>query len=269
MTHAEAFLQDILAHPDDDAPRLIFADWLEEQGDPNSVGRAEFIRVQCAVSKEHLPERGRAELEGRQQELLEHYGDEWAALRRLVRRWAFHRGFIDEVSMRPERLLSAAGRRMFRLAPIQHAAPVARDRRHRAALQCAGAGRLRAAPALAFPRSQRQSAGESGRARIGRLAAFDELDRSQPGAQLVRRQRPASVGRGAAFGRLDAPGSSTQRLRRRGMRALVEAIERLARGSEGVRLRILDVRDNRLSAAARRVLADSPLMRRLIRCHPV
>jgi uncharacterized protein (TIGR02996 family) len=33
MTHEEAFLQAILDSPDDDTPRLVYADWLEEQGD--------------------------------------------------------------------------------------------------------------------------------------------------------------------------------------------------------------------------------------------
>jgi uncharacterized protein (TIGR02996 family) len=39
-----AFLADIQANPDDDRPRLVFADWLEDHGDP---ARAEFIRVQA------------------------------------------------------------------------------------------------------------------------------------------------------------------------------------------------------------------------------
>ncbi len=38
-----AFLDAIVADIDDNAPRLIYADWLDEQGDSN---RAEFIRVQ-------------------------------------------------------------------------------------------------------------------------------------------------------------------------------------------------------------------------------
>jgi uncharacterized protein (TIGR02996 family) len=33
----------IRANPDDDAPRLVFADWLEENGEPDF---AEFIRVE-------------------------------------------------------------------------------------------------------------------------------------------------------------------------------------------------------------------------------
>jgi uncharacterized protein (TIGR02996 family) len=46
MTRAAAFLQAILADPDDDAPRLVDADWLDERGDP---ARGEFIRVQCQL----------------------------------------------------------------------------------------------------------------------------------------------------------------------------------------------------------------------------
>jgi len=41
------FITEILANPDDDMPRLIFADWLEERGDP----RSEFIRVQCELAR--------------------------------------------------------------------------------------------------------------------------------------------------------------------------------------------------------------------------
>ena len=44
-THEEAFLEDIVAHPDDDAPRLVFADWLDDHGDAD---RAEFIRLQVS-----------------------------------------------------------------------------------------------------------------------------------------------------------------------------------------------------------------------------
>src|SRR5262245_36776173 len=47
MTHDD-FLQEILADPDDDVPRLIYADWLEEHGDPL---RAEFIRAQCELAR--------------------------------------------------------------------------------------------------------------------------------------------------------------------------------------------------------------------------
>src|SRR5262245_41658733 len=46
MSDRDALLAAIRAAPDDDAPRLIFADWLEEHGDAD---RAEFIRVQVEL----------------------------------------------------------------------------------------------------------------------------------------------------------------------------------------------------------------------------
>jgi uncharacterized protein (TIGR02996 family) len=46
----QAFLQTIRESPDDDTPRLVYADWLEEHGDAD---RAEFIRLQ--IERSRLP----------------------------------------------------------------------------------------------------------------------------------------------------------------------------------------------------------------------
>lgn len=48
MTDRAAFIAAICAAPDDDLPRLVFSDWLEENGEPE---RAEFIRVQIKLSR--------------------------------------------------------------------------------------------------------------------------------------------------------------------------------------------------------------------------
>lgn len=41
------FLADIIEHPEDDVPRLIFADWLDDHDQGNGLGiRADFIRAQ-------------------------------------------------------------------------------------------------------------------------------------------------------------------------------------------------------------------------------
>lgn len=48
MTTEQAFLASIAENVEDDAPRLIYADWLEERGQHE---RAEFIRVQCELAK--------------------------------------------------------------------------------------------------------------------------------------------------------------------------------------------------------------------------
>ncbi len=41
--NADALLAEILANPDDDAPRLVYADWLEDHGSP----LAPYVRAEC------------------------------------------------------------------------------------------------------------------------------------------------------------------------------------------------------------------------------
>src|SRR5437870_2474259 len=41
-------MRGILAEPDEDAPRLVFADWLEETGNPE---RAQHVRLQCRYAR--------------------------------------------------------------------------------------------------------------------------------------------------------------------------------------------------------------------------
>jgi uncharacterized protein (TIGR02996 family) len=51
MSDETALLAAIRANPDEDTPRLVYADWLQEHSQPE---RAEFIRLQCAAAR--LPE---------------------------------------------------------------------------------------------------------------------------------------------------------------------------------------------------------------------
>jgi uncharacterized protein (TIGR02996 family) len=44
-----ALFAGVKAEPDDDAPRLVLADWLEDQGDEDDRAHAELIRVQCEI----------------------------------------------------------------------------------------------------------------------------------------------------------------------------------------------------------------------------
>ena len=48
MTDGEALIRSVLASPADDAPRLVYADWLEEHGRAED---AEFIRVQIELAR--------------------------------------------------------------------------------------------------------------------------------------------------------------------------------------------------------------------------
>jgi uncharacterized protein (TIGR02996 family) len=63
----EALFQNICAEPFDDAPRLIYADWLDEQGEAE---RAEFIRVQCALARMSADDEQAPALRQRQKALL-------------------------------------------------------------------------------------------------------------------------------------------------------------------------------------------------------
>jgi uncharacterized protein (TIGR02996 family) len=106
----EALVASVLARPDDDAPRLVYADWLEENGDPD---RAELIRVQCELSTWD-PAAGVGvgrhprwrHLRRRQGELLDAFGRGWrladlpADLRHVLPDAAhdlYHRGFVGTV----------------------------------------------------------------------------------------------------------------------------------------------------------------------------
>jgi uncharacterized protein (TIGR02996 family) len=115
--HEQAFLQDIIAHPDDDAPRLVFADWLDDHGDAD---RAELIRAQCELARGASGLR-LAELEARERELLDLHGPLWAApLRGLVDAWKFRRGFVECVAVKQ----GSAGRFCERIADLFAAFPL-------------------------------------------------------------------------------------------------------------------------------------------------
>jgi uncharacterized protein (TIGR02996 family) len=93
----DAFLEAIGTDPDDDTPRLVCADWLEDHG---QAERAEFIRVQIELARLPEDEPRRQELEAREQALLKEHGEEWAGSPpRIVTEWTFERGFLAGVKM--------------------------------------------------------------------------------------------------------------------------------------------------------------------------
>jgi uncharacterized protein (TIGR02996 family) len=118
VTDEKAFLQAVIADPDDDSPRLIYADWLDEQG---QCERAEFIRVQIAVhgSCESDDPQRFAELRRRERRLLRRYAKLWfEPLRPIAVNGNFNRGFVEQVVCYPS-LFVKRGETMFSLAPIR------------------------------------------------------------------------------------------------------------------------------------------------------
>jgi uncharacterized protein (TIGR02996 family) len=96
VTQDEAFLRAILDDPDDDAPRLVYADWLDEHGDP---ARAEFIRTQCLLARMGEDDPGRPFRVTRERALLDGHLDEWLGPRPLASGWVFRRGFLDALTV--------------------------------------------------------------------------------------------------------------------------------------------------------------------------
>jgi uncharacterized protein (TIGR02996 family) len=269
MTHADAFLQDIFAHPDDDAPRLIFADWLEEQGGANSVARAEFIRVQCALATGNVPDCQRVELVRREQQILDEWGKEWVRpIHRLVQTWEFHRGFIHRVGMVDDKFFAHAGR-LFRRAPIQHLSIRARmspqsyphfwpplniaalaDNKH-----------LRRLRALDLSGNELGSSGVRALVVSEHLTSLTTLDLSN---NLIGDSGIRALAGSRLLDRLERLNLRSNDVGAGGLRALADALEKLSLASEELRLQRLELSHHNLSTTGQRVIAESPLLRRLV-----
>jgi uncharacterized protein (TIGR02996 family) len=97
-------LAEVKAQPDDDAPRLILADWLQDQGDP----RGELIHLQVVRARLAEDDPRWVELRRRELQLLRRHVHDWLGpLADLAGHWYFERGFIG-LSARAERFLVQA-----------------------------------------------------------------------------------------------------------------------------------------------------------------
>jgi uncharacterized protein (TIGR02996 family) len=77
MTNREAVFQAILANPEDDTSRLVYADILEESGDAVDAARAELIRAQIAATSLPAEDPNRANLERRASKLFKKHKRAW------------------------------------------------------------------------------------------------------------------------------------------------------------------------------------------------
>jgi len=111
----DALLNQILDNPGDDRARLIFADWLEEHGDP----RGEFIRLQCRLARPGGDRPVQRQMQRRANELVRTHRHEWLGdVDRGIRAGAvFERGFVTRWSLSVEQLVLAHDS-IFRAAPL-------------------------------------------------------------------------------------------------------------------------------------------------------
>lgn len=121
MSREAEFFKAVLAAPDDDAPRLVFADFLTGEGDP----RGEFIALQCRLAATPDDE-ARRKLRIAENKLLAAHEAKWTEGFFAVARSTpfrkvkvfFHRGFLEEATLPIDALDD--------LEPLFQAAPLLR-----------------------------------------------------------------------------------------------------------------------------------------------
>src|SRR5262245_2184200 len=115
---AEALWAAVLANPEDDAPRLVYADWLDEHGQPE---RAAFIRLQIEWARAPKHDPIRVVLARRADRLWDLYGADWVAeLPRIDHiTWGeFDRGFPRAVVARSLADFERVAAQLSAIAPI-------------------------------------------------------------------------------------------------------------------------------------------------------
>jgi uncharacterized protein (TIGR02996 family) len=115
----KGFLSDIVANVDDDFPRLVFADWLAENGQD---ARSEFIRVQVERARRPAWDAAQVRLRLREQELLKRHGEEWLAELPAIEgaKWeGFRRGIVAEVSFASFEAMRANAHACRAVAPVE------------------------------------------------------------------------------------------------------------------------------------------------------
>ncbi len=117
-----AFLRAIVEHPCDLLARLVFADFLEETGDPNHVARAHLIRTQIALEDPTTDPDEYDRLQAFEARLLDLFQDTWD---RALPYWVieegtveYRRGFVEHVELPFYRFTRSAGE-LFAALPLR------------------------------------------------------------------------------------------------------------------------------------------------------
>jgi uncharacterized protein (TIGR02996 family) len=244
----DGFHAAIRDNPFDDVTRLVFADWLDENGQP---ARAELIRVQVEHDRLGAADPARAELDRRAREILAEHEAAWVApVRPFAVGWAFARGLLDEVEIEVARFVESADE-------VLRAAPVAGLRIRidgwEGVRALTGCRRLRQVRRLTLVGGRMGGAGTRILAEsphVGGLKALALPDQSlgQPGAQALAGSRYLG-----ALEVLDLTGNNLAR----------SAVPILVSSANLPRLRRLVLAHNLLQDSDARALANSPHLQEL------
>jgi uncharacterized protein (TIGR02996 family) len=118
MNDHDALLRAIGEHPEEDTPRLMYADWLEENGQPE---RADFVRNQVELGRIGIDDPARRPLVVKNVRYLNHFVPAWKAQLPCVPKieWGdFNRGLIEEVQAENEKPVVAHSAEIFAVPGI-------------------------------------------------------------------------------------------------------------------------------------------------------
>lgn len=290
------FLQAILRRPDDDTPRLIYADWLEEQGDL----RSELIRLQCELAALPAGDPAGAPLTVAIEKLLPACEQLWRQETGIghVSQVRFDRGFVSELRMLASFFVEQSGN-LFRSAPMLSRVTLVDplDQLPQVAaveglnqLKALGfEGRLDLGDVYTIGRAESFSSlssmefhhcqlGEVGARELGRSKVFPTLQNLTIGFDTVRDAGAVDLTNGRTFPSLQSLALTHCQIGALGVRALANAprlgelrslvlngnriddgaISSLAVHSKTGRLEELDLADNAIGDAGAEILANTP-----------
>jgi len=116
MTDDAALLDAIVHEPDDDLPRLAYADWCEESGQD---ARAEFIRVQLELARAGCAGERRKALLRREKSLRAGHERRWTKpFKPRLSKLGHRRGFVERAAVKAATFLDAPGE-VLACAPIR------------------------------------------------------------------------------------------------------------------------------------------------------
>ena len=119
LSERQALYQSIIENPLEDTPRLVYADWLEENGESE---RAEFIRVQCRIESLPIGDEALPALFKKEKKLLEGRKKLWKGELPVIRgvTWdSFRRGFVARVRFTTAYRLRCHLRQVCEVTPLQ------------------------------------------------------------------------------------------------------------------------------------------------------
>lgn len=216
----EALLRAIIEAPQDDAARLVYADWLQEHGSGDDLDRGQLIRLQVEEERQPAHSRRRCELKWQAERLLGRHRRTWL---KVLPWWAddfngafFKRGFVDRLYVRSNHFVEEFPELPTR-EPITglfvNCSPDNVPVQKLLALQ--GLGRLRG---LDFGAHH---TGGKGAAALADCASFRNLERLHLSANKIGPAGVRALARSPYFEHLEALGLSSNALGTGGVSALV------------------------------------------------